>query len=109
MPKPYVAKSSKTMKLKSGPKTYSSWAVRVTIYDKTIGGVKSVHLVSIGSKPVVTESKAREIAKEFGPKYGFTLADLRAVKRLKIIEDEELEADGGERNSRTKTRGAVKK
>jgi hypothetical protein len=44
---------------------------------------RNVYLAYIGTKPVLTEKKARAIAK----KLGVTLDDLKAVRGLRIIED----------------------
>lgn len=110
MAKPHVVRHRKRMKLKSGKeKVYNSYSLRITVYKPEIKAVAPVPLATVGSKPMLSESRAKEIVKKFGKDYGFTLEDLRAIKKLKIVPDDELNGSGGERGTSRKTRGAVKK
>lgn len=101
MAKPHVVRMRKRVELKSGSKVYEFWALRITAYDKEIKAVRQVHLRGLGAKPLLSESQAAEIVQEFGDKYGFSLEDLRNVRRLRVVPDEELAtiANGGERDS----------
>lgn len=101
MAKPHMVKVLKRMKLKSGKeKVYTTYALRITVYNPQIKAVAPVYMGSVGSKPILPESRALEIVEEFGKRFGFTLDDLRAIRKLEVVPDEDLEPAGGERSSR---------
>jgi hypothetical protein len=76
----YLAKSFRKRVTKKTPWVY--YFLRDTIWDSKKKKRRNVYLAYIGTKPILTEKKARAIAK----KLGITLDDLRAVRGLRITE-----------------------
>lgn len=54
------------------------------------GAVRQFYAGYLGRKPVITETRARELAAKITEKLGrrVTVEDLRKVKRLRIVADE---------------------
>jgi hypothetical protein len=77
----YIAKSFRKRVTKKTPWTY--FFLRETIWDPKKKRRRNVYLAYIGTRPILTEKKARAIAK----KLGVTLEDLKAVRGLRIVDD----------------------
>jgi len=61
---------------------YTFWVLRETVWDKSQKRPVQKYLGYVGRYPVISEKKAKQIAK----KIGCSIDDLRRVKGLKIIE-----------------------
>jgi hypothetical protein len=77
----YIAKSFRKRVTKKTPWTY--FFLRETIWDPKKKRRRNVYLAYIGTRPILTEKKARAIAQ----KIGVTLEDLKAVRGLRIVSD----------------------
>ena len=71
--------------------TYPYWTLRRAYWDPDEKRNKQQHLAGIGREPRLTESEARELAERVSAKLGepVTVDDLRQVRRLEIVEDDE--------------------
>jgi len=79
-----LSKAAKTTK--SG-RTYPFWVIRASKYDKEIRATRTKYFAYVGTEPILSESKAKEICE----KKGITMENLRRTNRLQIVPDDELE------------------
>ncbi len=65
------------------------YELRANVWEKERGAVRQVYAGYLGSKPIITEAKAKHLAQQISKKLGqkVTLEDLRRVKRLRIVPD----------------------
>jgi len=66
---------------------YDFWVLRQAYYDKAVKASKNRYICYLGVKPILSESKAREISE----KYSIPPDELRNVTNLTIIPDCEFE------------------
>jgi glycerol-3-phosphate dehydrogenase len=77
----YLAKSFRKRVTKKTPWVY--YFLRDTRWDPKTKKRRNIYLAYVGVRPVLSEKKARQIAR----KLGVSLDDLRRVRGLKILED----------------------
>lgn len=81
--------------LKDGRK-YPFWELRESRYEPKIGAMKPRYIAYIGISKTITESKARSICEA----KGLTLEQLRAVKGLMIVPDDQAAPAGRRRRAK---------
>jgi len=76
----YLAKSFRRRATKETPWTY--YFLRETIWDPKTKKRRNVYLAYVGVKPILTEKKARQIAK----KIGCSVDELKRIRGLRIVQ-----------------------
>ena len=78
---------------RKGRRVYTYWVLKEGIWDAENRRISHRYICSLGKSRVLTESEARKIAEKASQKLGktITVADLRRVKRLRIVPDKEPE------------------
>jgi hypothetical protein len=79
----YIAKSFRKRVTKKTPWVY--YFLRDTRWDPKTKKRRNIYLAYVGVRPVLTLKKARQIAR----KLGVTLEDLKRVRGLRIVHDDE--------------------
>lgn len=84
---------TKQRKKKPNGGYWYSWVLRESYWDKAEKRLKQRYVAYVGTKRTITESQARELARKISEKLGreVTVEDLRRVKRLRVVPDEEPE------------------
>jgi len=77
----YLAKSFRRRATKKTPWTY--YFLRETRWDPKTKKRRNIYLAYIGPHPVISEKKAKRIAK----KVGCTIDDLRRIRGLRILDE----------------------
>jgi hypothetical protein len=77
----YLAKSFRKRVTKKTPWVY--YFLRDTRWDPKTKKRRNIYLAYVGVRPVLSEKKARQIAR----KLGVSLDELKRVRGLKILED----------------------
>jgi len=78
----YLAKSFRKRVTKKTPWTY--YFLRDTKWDPKRKKRRNIYLAYIGTRPIITEKKARAIAK----KLGVSIEKLKEVRGLKIVQED---------------------
>lgn len=80
----------KTRRQTKDGKIYPFYALRENYWDSQAKATRQRHIIYVGTKPEITESRARELAQRISEKTGrrITVEDLRKVRRLRIVPDE---------------------
>jgi len=78
----YLAKSFRKRATKKTPWTY--YFLRDTKWDPKRKKRRNIYLAYIGTRPIITEKKARAIAK----KLGVSIEKLKEVRGLKIVQED---------------------
>jgi hypothetical protein len=80
----FVAKAGRSHTTKDGAKkTYKYYVLKANVWDTKVHAQRQKFLISLGAKPQLPLSKAKELCKQ----WGIPLEKLKSVKRLKIVDD----------------------
>jgi len=80
----FVAKAGRSYQTKDGAKkTYKYYVLKANVWDTKLHAQRQKFLISLGAKPQLPLSKAQELCKRLE----IPLEKLKAVKRLKIVND----------------------
>jgi NACalpha-BTF3-like transcription factor len=80
----FVSKAGRSYTTKDGAKkTYKYYVLKANVWDTKLHAQRQKFLISLGAKPQLPLSKAQELCKRLG----IPLEKLKAVKRLKIVND----------------------
>jgi hypothetical protein len=80
----FVSRAGRSYQTKDGAKkTYRYYVLKANVWDSKVRAQRQKFLVSLGAKPVIQLAKAQELCK----RWGIPLEKLKAVKRLKIVND----------------------
>jgi hypothetical protein len=80
----FVSKAGRSYQTKAGAKkTYRYYVLKANVWDSKVHAQRQKFLISLGAKPQLPISKAKELCKQ----WGISLEKLKSVKRLKIVDD----------------------
>jgi hypothetical protein len=80
----FVSKAQRNYQTKSGEKkTYRYYVLKANIWDPNVHAQRQKFLISLGAKPQLPLSRAKELCKQ----WGIPFEKLKSVKRLKIVDD----------------------
>ena len=78
---------SKAAKTTKDGRRYPFWVIRASKYCKEIRATRTRYFAYVGTEPILSESKAKEICE----KKGITMENLRNTNRLEIVPDDQVE------------------
>jgi sporulation protein YlmC with PRC-barrel domain len=80
----FVSKAGRSYQTKDGAKkTYKYYVLKANVWDTKLHAQRQKFLISLGAKPQLPLSKAQELCKRLE----IPFEKLKAVKRLKIVND----------------------